>query len=226
MVEDDDERPRERKLVVVERGDAAAPALERLEQALARAETPQALINVAAVAEAARRLSRRLYQRARHARSEQNAWALIRLRALRRLGALLAAMPKNPGAATRLHHVTALPPTLADLNISKRDSARWQRLACVPEGLFRQHCNTITERGGQLSEASFHTLLRRLDEDEESERGWTLDEAVRRLRRLLDAVLQRCRGSELREALAGTLRALAKEIEDTITEGGCAERPP
>ena len=50
MVEDDDERPRERKLVVVERGDAAAPALERLEQALARAETPQALINVAAVA--------------------------------------------------------------------------------------------------------------------------------------------------------------------------------
>jgi hypothetical protein len=43
-------------------------------------------------------------------------------RAERRAGEILAEMEKNPGAATQLHDVTALPPKLEDLGISRTQS--------------------------------------------------------------------------------------------------------
>ena len=55
----------------------------------------------------------------------------------RKAGALLADMEKNNGAATPSHDVSASPPQLADLGISRMQSSRWQLEASVPEEVGR-----------------------------------------------------------------------------------------
>ena len=69
----------------------------------------------------------------------------IRLRAERRAGELLAEMPKATGArgsGSNQHQVRSPPATapatetLADLGITKTQSAKWQRLAALPEDKF------------------------------------------------------------------------------------------
>lgn len=70
----------------------------------------------------------------------QNSAAEVKLRAERRMGELLAVMPKQNGgdaARTRFHDETELiaPPTLADYGIERMLSHRCQQVAAVPEGL-------------------------------------------------------------------------------------------
>src|SRR5262249_52352278 len=59
----------------------------------------------------------------------------IKVRAERRMGELLKAMPKNRGAATRLQGATALP-RRPDLGIEKTESHRVQAIADVPNEEF------------------------------------------------------------------------------------------
>jgi len=56
----------------------------------------------------------------------------VRLRAERRAGELLAGMEKHPPGPDRSERATDLPPTLADMGITKGQSSRWQQLASVP----------------------------------------------------------------------------------------------
>lgn len=73
-------------------------------------------------------------------------WAVeIKVRAERRAGELLQAMPKNSGQQTQFKPKTGgpkkVPPsreplTLSDLGISKNDSSTWQKLAAIPEPEF------------------------------------------------------------------------------------------
>jgi hypothetical protein len=60
----------------------------------------------------------------------QNWCAKIKIRAERRIGELLREIDKHPGAATRLHDETALPPKLEDLGIDKTQSHRYQTITC------------------------------------------------------------------------------------------------
>lgn len=60
--------------------------------------------------------------------------AELKLRAERRLGELLAEMPKNNGRPLS-HDVTRL----ADLGIGRMDSSRWQKLAGIDEERFEEH---------------------------------------------------------------------------------------
>ena len=67
----------------------------------------------------------------------------IRLRAERRAGELLAQMEKNKGAVPGKTGRKGLPvldgaPKLSDLDISKSQSSRWQKLADVPEDDFEE----------------------------------------------------------------------------------------
>ena len=65
----------------------------------------------------------------------------IRIRAERKAGELLAERVMARGgrpAENRSPDVTGLPEPLRDINVSKRQSADWQRLAAVPEPLFEQ----------------------------------------------------------------------------------------
>ena len=70
------------------------------------------------------------------------AWATeIKVRAERRAGEMLAQMPKATGAkgigtSAVLHEDRTQPLTLAELDISKNESSRWQKLAAIPEAEF------------------------------------------------------------------------------------------
>src|SRR6266699_3433548 len=93
----------------------------------------------------------RVYARqARLGLEAQNDAAEIRLRAERKLGELLAALPKQDGgdaARARSQAATEVPPRLSDLGISKSQSSRWQAIAAVPEPVFGRHLAAVREQG-------------------------------------------------------------------------------
>lgn len=105
--------------------------------------------------------------------------AELKLRAERRLGELLAEMPKQHGARpadTGLHDATPL----SHLGIEKTASARWQRLASIGEEEFERH---IAERRqvGELTTAGalkFAKQLRQPGKQEaaEDQKGCTVDD--------------------------------------------------
>jgi hypothetical protein len=98
----------------------------------------------------------------------QNHCAEIKIRAERRMGEVLAKLDKNVGAKgsgsnqheVRSHDVTA--PTLADINITKMQSSRWQAIAAVPEFDFIDHIAKATAAGNELTSAGVIRLGRRL----------------------------------------------------------------
>ena len=93
----------------------------------------------------------RVYARqARLGLEAQNDAAEIRLRAERKLGELLAALPKQDGgdaARARSQAATEVPPRLGDLGISKSQSSRWQAIAAVPARVFDRHLADVREQG-------------------------------------------------------------------------------
>jgi len=104
----------------------------------------------------------------------QNQAAEIRLRAERRAGQLLLEMEKNPGRrgegrprkdgtkVTRSSRLTAYPPKLEDIGISKDQSSKWQRLALlVDEATFEKALVQAREKTGELTNAA---LLREIRE--------------------------------------------------------------
>ena len=223
---DEAEETEGRELVVIADEGAAVVERERRERALAEATTVGEVNDLAARAEAARRY----LKRSKSALKKQNEAAFFRLRCLRKLGALLSTAPKHPGSrrlhddtARRLHDDTASPPTLAELGISKRDSAKWQRLAAIPEGLFNEHCRKIMEGGAALAEASFSALVGRL---REASARWTLPAALRRLHAAITNARRRWpEGQEARDALTAELRAHAADVEKQEADGAAvAER--
>jgi hypothetical protein len=72
------------------------------------------------------------------------------LRAERRLGELLAALPKQDGgdaARARSQAASEVPARLDELGISKRQSSRCQTIAAVPEPVFEEYVTVVREQG-------------------------------------------------------------------------------
>ncbi|WP_395009789.1 hypothetical protein [Undibacterium sp.] len=87
--------------------------------------------------------------------TEMVEWATeIKVRAERKAGQMLAEMEKNKGAATRSHDSTALPKTLSELDISKNESSRWQKLATVNDTQFEEAIAAAKEVAGQVTTAA------------------------------------------------------------------------
>jgi hypothetical protein len=184
----------------------------RAEQSLAAATTPDQLQDFAAKAEAMRRFLRS----SKRSLAQQNAVARLRLRALRKLGTLLASMPKRQGK--RLHDVTA---SLADLGITKRDSSKWQKLAAIPQGLFDETCAKVEASGKPLTEASFAALIAlRAAAEEGPPRLWTVEQTLARVRAVLANPRSPLRHPEAREAIEAGLRSLARDVADGLDERG------
>jgi N6-adenosine-specific RNA methylase IME4 len=79
----------------------------------------------------------------------QNHAAEIKLRAERRAGELLAAMPKGNGDPS-LHDVSRVP-RLADIGIKHIDSHRWQRIASLDERTFEDYIEDSLGSGAELT---------------------------------------------------------------------------
>jgi len=117
----------------------------------------------------------RVYARQARDYDLQNRAATIRLLAERRAGQLLTDMAKNPGtrgagrpakhgtAKRRSSSVTAKPPTLKELNISKAQSSKWQRLALlVDDETFKEALELAKEAFGELTTAGVLRAVRDL----------------------------------------------------------------
>lgn len=127
--------------------------LARIEEArrlLAQATTVDEVKEIRDMAEAVR-----VYARERQLGLDvQNHAAEIRLRAERRAGELLAAMPKNDGHRFSGGN-TVLPPaaTLADLGVDKMQSSRWQAVARVPAPAFDAYVAARKQHGQEITTA-------------------------------------------------------------------------
>lgn len=122
---------------------------------LAEARTVQAAKKIADVAEAARIYAKRIEA----SLGTINHAAEIRIRAERLLGELLAKTPKNPGQILR---GTSQAPrenqTLTHIGVTKKQSARSQKLARVPLPAFEQSLAAQKDSGREITTAA---VLRR-----------------------------------------------------------------
>jgi phage N-6-adenine-methyltransferase len=80
----------------------------------------------------------------------------IRLRAERRAGELLAAMPDTPRGRRPKElaldaQANSRPPTLAELKITDTQSAKWQKLAALPEEKFEVRVEHAKARVGDMA---------------------------------------------------------------------------
>jgi len=80
----------------------------------------------------------------------QNQCAEIKIRAERRAGELI---PEQITVGTKSHDVT-----LSDLDISNKQSARWQAIASVPEDAFEKHIAKTMAGGKELTSDSVYKL--------------------------------------------------------------------
>ena len=150
----------------------------------------------------------------------QNRAATIRLLAERRAGQLLADMEKNPGtrgegrprkdgtSKRRYLRDTAIPPTLEELNISKVQSSKWQRLArLVDDETFEEALSRAKDMFGELTTAGMLRMLKEVVRPKSTRIDYdineTADDLVREIERRherLNAVV------ENKERLNPTLR--------------------
>jgi N6-adenosine-specific RNA methylase IME4 len=104
---------------------------------------------------------RHLLREQGYARDIQEQAAELKLRAERRLGELLAALPKRHGARPAdagSHSVTPV----STLGIGKMDSSRWQRIAAVPSEVFEEHIARSKDAGQELTTAGLLRLASQL----------------------------------------------------------------
>lgn len=130
--------------VAVIETDAVVASMSRARMALAEAKTIQEtkrIVDAAAAAE--------IYARRQKLGEEASELALsIKVEALRKLGEMLQASPKAKGAAglagpgrgnaVPIEHRVSDAPTLAEMGLTKKESAVAQKLAALPEEDFQQ----------------------------------------------------------------------------------------
>jgi hypothetical protein len=165
----------------------------------------------------------------------QNRAATIRLLAERRAGQILIDMEKNPGSRgvgrpakngtsrARYPRATTLPPTLEELNISKVQSSKWQRLArLVDDETFEEALIRAKDAFGELTTAGMLRTLKEVVRPKstgtEYDINETADDLVREIERRherLNAVV------ENKERLNPTLRR--KLITALRHEAGAAQ---
>lgn len=152
-------------IATIPTGGGALLTVEKARQFLAKSRD---LDEVKDVADRAKAIA--LYMRTRGASLEsQNDAAEIRLRAERRLGELTREQPKAAGArgtganqhrgAVATSDRTSVP-TLKSQGIDKRDAAKWQQLAAIPEKKFDRFVETTRSKGERITSSAPLKLVR------------------------------------------------------------------
>lgn len=144
-----------------ERVDSLA-LIDKARAALAQAET---LADIGAVREVAER-ARRYARAAKLGTEAENHAAALRIDAERKAGEILAAADKHEGgrpSENRSQNGTGLPSRLADLGVTKRQSSDWQRMAKIPEPVYRQHVEQATKAKKPLRQDSVMKIARQIE---------------------------------------------------------------
>lgn len=146
--------------------------------------------------------------------------AAVARRAERRLGELIAAMPKAPAGRppseignSRLH-ISA--PTLEDRGITRMQSSRWQAVARVPEDIFEEQLRACVMSGKPPTAASILRAAKDVDDSKPEPERFHPMVAVADLKDSLRRVIDKTVGqwpSRERRAVAHLLRDLADEYE-------------
>jgi len=132
--------------------DTALVKLDAAQHALAECKTAMEAKHIADVAEAAR-----VYLERTNATVETvNRATEVRVLAERQMGKFLKGMPKNQGALPGKTGTKAVPvldttPTLAEIGITKNQSAASQKLAAIPEPEFRERVEQTKASGQRLT---------------------------------------------------------------------------
>jgi hypothetical protein len=144
-------------------GLATTARVQRLEAALAEAETLDQVVEVDRVADALQQVLR--VERASLA--EVNRATELRLRVQRRAGSLLLALARAPRRSRsrqvrgRSEYVPKLPQgTLRRYGIDPHQSSTWQRLAALPEDLVEQRLAELNAGGQEVTLVEFVRLAR------------------------------------------------------------------
>ena len=125
------------QMVVRNGGDSLPVMASKIEHAIAEARSPEQIKQVIALADAAVAFANTYYKEQRDMIQRAKA---LKLKAERKLGEILAAMPKSAGGrppeitGTKSEPVSV--PTLADIGIDRKLSARAQKLAALPDEEF------------------------------------------------------------------------------------------
>jgi len=160
-------RARTAPIVGAEEAVPGSQQLLKMSQArrlLAECQTVDEVLGIRDMAEAMRVCQRLSNQ----GLAAQNAAAEIKLRAERKAGELLAAMPKHNGDP-RSHDVTRL----KDMGIEKMESHRYQKIASVGEEVFEKHVAETMLAGAELTTQGVLRLAKsaakqRRNQDDES----------------------------------------------------------
>lgn len=86
----------------------------------------------------------------------QNRAAELKLRAERKAGAVIGSLKLHGGDRKSCGHNARL--KLEDLGVSHDQSKRWQRMAAVPEDVFRKYLCTIAEQQREITSAGLLRL--------------------------------------------------------------------
>ena len=134
----------------------ATQYLDRVRRTLIEADHFEDILQVRSAGE----LYRQYASQRRYGIDIQNIGAEIKLRAERRAGELLSAMPKNSGQLFR--GATMIPrddaPTYSELGLNKQQASRWQRASALPEDLFEEYLTQTKERHEPLTSAAVLAL--------------------------------------------------------------------
>lgn len=172
------------------------------------------------------------YQRSRAAAEDSGiSAAVIARRAERRLGELVAELPKAPAgrpAKNRSHAATnstkPTAPTLADHGITKSESSRWQAIAKVPEKKFEATIAEAIEAKKPPTAAALVRLVRKPKAEPKPPPKFDVEASARQLRSMCDDHMYKVPLDANLEPFISTLRGLVSKLEKmqegrTVSDG-------
>jgi hypothetical protein len=169
---------------------------------------------------------RGLAKKQRRGLEAQNKAAVLKIEAERRIGQLLAEMELDRGAVSRSQRATARTVKLAELEMTKSESHRYQRVAAIPQVVVDRYFAASRDAHQEITTAGLLRFAERHAERIGSEREprgsrsversgprqLKIDEAVDLLTRTVAGIARRWPPGEER-LLAATLRDLADDFE-------------
>lgn len=202
--------------LVPDRSDRLLICLEEAKRFLAEAKTLEEVSIIRDKAQAVK-----AYAKRRDLALESiNDAAEVKLRAERRMGELLAQMPKNKGGRPEKTHCSVQSvnqPTLKELDIEPTQSMRCQRIAMMPEETFEQAIQEAREQQKEITTAGVLRKAEKQDRERRKPKGFNLSEERDVIQDWLVARLESW-PEDRQKDFVGLVQGIALFIEEEMKE--------